>query len=113
MVADLDSWIACIRDQNAETFEAAYHGPRPTGPDVLPRLLAEMRRSTDGYTRGKFMELLGEMGDDSVVPDLVAELSHADQNVRQWAVTALEHIGGEEAAQAVRKYKADRPEEFA
>jgi HEAT repeat protein len=72
-----------------------------------------MRAADDGYTRGKFIELLGEMGDTAVVADLIAELTHSDQNVREWAVTALRTIGGEAAERAIQQYEATQPEEFA
>ena len=57
-------------------FGDTNEGPRPNGPDVVPRLILEMQAAKDGYTRGKFIELLGEMGDPSVVPLLIAELGH-------------------------------------
>jgi hypothetical protein len=59
---NLDDWIARIRDHDAMTFEDAYDGPRPFGEAVVPRLVQELHRSPDGYTRGKFADLLGEMG---------------------------------------------------
>jgi hypothetical protein len=65
---DLDKWIARIRDRDAAAFEDAYEGPRPVGPDVVPRLVQELQSATDGYTRGKFAELLAEMGDASSYP---------------------------------------------
>ena len=71
---ELDSWIDRIRDRDPTTFEDAYWGERPADLEVVPRLIAELHRSSDSYTRGKFAELLGEMGDASVVPVLVAEL---------------------------------------
>lgn len=95
------------------TFEEAYWGERPVGPDVVPRLIAELHRSADGYTRGKFAELLGEMGDATVVPVLVAELEHSDAGARQWAVSALEQLGLPESVAAVARYQALHPEESA
>lgn len=93
------------------TFEDAYWCERPTGPDVVPRLVAELHRSPDGYTRGKFAELLGEMGDASVVPVLVAELDHPEPDARQWAMLALEQLGLPEGMAAVARYRALHPEE--
>lgn len=92
------------------TYEDAYWGERPTGPEVVPRLLSELQGSTDGYTRGKFTELLGEMGDASVVPHLIAELAHPDLGVRPWAALALEQLGAPEGVEAARRYRAAWPE---
>ncbi|WP_371180808.1 HEAT repeat domain-containing protein [Xanthomonas sacchari] len=74
------------------TFEDAYFGTRPTGDDVVPRLIQELLTSPDAYTRGKFCELLGEMGDSSAIPVLAEELSHPDQRVRCWAAIAMEEL---------------------
>jgi len=104
--SELDKWIGEIKSSNHMTFEEAYHGTRPTGPLVISRLVAEMHGASDAYTRGKFIELLGEMGDATLIPDLSGELGHPDRAVRDWAVTALKTIGGESAERAIREYEA-------
>jgi len=109
---DLDDWIARIRDRDAMTFEDAYEGPRPSGAAVIPRLIQELDRSTDGYTRGKFAELLGEMGDASVVPTLIAELTHAEKDARMWAVLTLEHLSVEAGLEAAARHRATNPDDF-
>lgn len=102
---ELEEWIERIRNRDAATFEDAYWGERPAGPDVIPRLIAELHRSPDGYTRGKFAELLGEMGDASVVPVLIAELEHSELDARQWAMLALEQLGEPEGVAAAARYR--------
>lgn len=109
---DLDDWITRIRSRNAVVFEDAYHGERPTGLDVVPRLLAEMQAAEDSYTRGKFAELLGEMGDESIVPYLVAELSHPHADARRWAALALEQLGSPEGIAAARLHRENRPGDY-
>jgi HEAT repeat protein len=79
---------------------------------VIQRLVSEMRAASDGSMRGKFIELIGDMGDQSIVPQILPELSHADQNVRQWAVTALRTLGGPEAERAIQTYETAHPGEF-
>jgi hypothetical protein len=111
MVVNLDDWIARIRDRDAVTFEDAYWGERPAGPDVVPRLLFEMRQCADGFTRGKFLELLGEMGNVSIVPELIAELTRPEVEARRWAVLALEQLGVPEGVKAARQYRLAHPEE--
>jgi hypothetical protein len=109
---DLDDWIARIRDRDAMTFEDAYEGPRPVGAAVVQRLVQELHLAPDGYTRGKFAELLGEMGDSSVVPVLVAELEHPEKNARTWAVLALEQLAVPTGLAAAAAYRAAHPDEF-
>ncbi len=94
------------------TYEDAFWGERPTGPDVIPRLVNEMQLSTDAFTRGKFAELLGEMGDASAVPFLIEELSHAEPDVRMWAVFALEAIGLPEGIRAAKACRETHHAEF-
>lgn len=113
MAPDLDAWIRDIKSPDGTTFEDAYHAERPKGPEVVTRLLLELRAANDGYTRGKFIELLGEMADATVVPELISELDHSDQDVRQWAVLALRTIGGAEAERVIERYEASHPGEFA
>jgi HEAT repeat protein len=95
------------------TFEDAYWGDWPDGPDVVQRLVSEMLGSSDSYTRGKFLELLGEMGDPTVVPVLISQLSHAEANVRFWAVSALEQLGDLEGVKFAEEHRKMYPEDFA
>ena len=85
-------WIKRIKDPDPTTFEDAYFGPRPSGNDVVPKLTEELQSSSDGYTRGKFCELLGEMADDSVIPVLEDEIAHPERETTRWAVNAIELI---------------------
>jgi HEAT repeat protein len=110
---DLEEWIARIRSRDAMTFEDAYEGPRPTGPGVLAMLVKELHAAADGYTRGKFAELLGEMGDASVVAVLIAELAHPEKDARTWAVLALEQLGIPDGLNAAQRYRAEHPGDFA
>lgn len=102
----LDKWIGRIRSEDPMTFEDAYFGVRPCGPDVIPRLIAELHKSTDAYARGKFCELLGEIGDESAVPVLIGELSHPDATVRDWASGALEELRSPEKQAAKQLHLA-------
>jgi hypothetical protein len=51
----LDEWILAIRNKDPLTFEDAYLCPRPVGPLVVPRLIAELRSAVDAYTRGQVL----------------------------------------------------------
>lgn len=110
---NLDDWIARIRDRDALTFDDAYWGPRPVGDAVVPRLIKELRLATDGHTPGKSVELPGEMGDVSAVPVLIAELEHSENDIRTWAVLALEPLGAPEGVAAAERHRAAHPADFA
>ena len=109
---DLEFWIARIKSRDALTYEDAYEGERPAGPGVVARLIRELHAAPDGYTRGKFAELLGEMGDSTVVPELVAELAHPDPDFRAWVLFALNALGGPEALAAVERHRQTHPKDI-
>ena len=109
----LDDWIRDIKNRDGIVFDDANEGPRPNGPDVVPRLILEMHAAKDGYTRGKFIELLGEIGDPSVVPLLIAELGHPERAVRDSAVAALQLIGGDAVNGAITRYESSQPRDLA
>ena len=89
------------------TFENAYFGSRPSGPEVVSRLIAELHSSIDSYTRGKFCELLGEMGDASVLPVLERELGNEDENIRIWAAQAIAEIQSPQNRAAKQQHLAN------
>jgi HEAT repeat protein len=97
MSSTIDQWILRIRSTDPMTFEDAYFGARPNGVNLTVRLISELYASEDAYTRGKFCELLGEMGDESAIPTLTAELEHPERTVREWATHALNELKSEEA----------------
>jgi HEAT repeat protein len=109
---NLDNWITKIRNRDPMIYEDAYWGERPIEVKIIPRLLSEMHNSPDTYTRGKFLELLGEMGDSSVVTVLIQELSHGQIEIRRWAVLALEELGFLEGVSAAKTFRELHPEEF-
>jgi HEAT repeat protein len=107
---ELEQWIRQIKSLDPMIYEDAYWGERPTGAGVTTRLIAEMKASSDAYTRGKFAELLGEMGDQSAVAPLIEELHHPDRRVHEWALIALDLLGFDEGLAAAEKYREAHPE---
>jgi hypothetical protein len=92
----LQDWICRIKSDDATVFEDAYLGTRPSGPDVIPRLIEELKVSVDSFTRGKFCELLGEMGDESVLPVLQNEIDHPGRGTYDWANNAINMLQSSE-----------------
>ena len=104
--------MARLRSRDALTYEAAYDEILPHVRAYVPQLLDELARTPDAFTRGKLIELLGDAQDPAAIPALGRELDHPDQNVRQWAVTALVATCRPEAAALVAAYRRRHPEEF-
>jgi HEAT repeat protein len=109
---DLDELLAELRSPDPETFEGAYACLRPIAAEIVPMLLKGLSGAADPYERGKFVELLGHSKNKTAVPALELELAHPDQDVRQWAVTALREIASPEAQVLVADYERTHPSEF-
>jgi HEAT repeat protein len=70
------------------------------GPGVVPPLLRALHgidtdTNNDNYTRSKMIRLLTTIGDPSAAAPLAAFVEHPNEYVRDAAVTALEHLGGD------------------
>jgi len=85
----VDAWLSQILERDPLRFEDAYWGHRPDAALAVPLLLKLLSTTHDVYTRGKVLELLGESGDFSVSEALGAELTHPDEQVREWARLAI------------------------
>jgi HEAT repeat protein len=108
----IDDIINMIKSRDAVTYENGYELIQPIVHLHVPQLIQLLSESNDGYTRGKFIELLGEAKDKKAISVLVGELKHPDQNVRQWALTSLTKIGGLTAWLKVTQYKLLHRKEF-
>ena len=109
---DLQQLLVGIRSRDPETYESAYDLLRPVARNWFRSFLRSLRTASDAFTRGKFIELLGHSRSARVVPTLAAELGNTDQNVRQWAVTALREVATPDALNLVHEYERVHPEEF-
>jgi HEAT repeat protein len=109
---DFDECVTRIRSRDPLTFEVGSAELLPRVRGFVPQLLDELARTPDAYTRGKFIELLGNTQSRAAIPALGRELAHPDLNVRQWAVTALLQICQPEADALIDDYRLRHPEEF-
>lgn len=110
---DFDSCVEMIRSKDALTYEGGYNLLADKAALYVDELIALVKGEDDPFTRGKFVELLGETRDPKALPALAEELNHLDQNVRQWAVTGLSKLDLVEADELVKKYEVNHPEEYA
>ena len=109
---EFEEYMRRIRSRDPLTFEAAYTELLPHVRAFVPELLLELERTPDAYTRAKVIELLGDAQAKEAIPALARELTHTDQNVRQWAVTSLLCVGDPGADALVDEYRRTHPEEF-
>lgn len=78
------------------TFEDAYWGERPSAELAVPKIIRAMAVNFDLYTRGKLIELLGECGDNAVLPILEKEMASSDESVRNWASGSIDALARRE-----------------
>ncbi len=112
MSTALDQWIARIKSRDPLVYEDAFHDQWPDDPALIERLVTEMHAAEDAYTRGKFIELLGETGHEGVIDHLVRELGDPRGDVRQWAVKALAAIGGPDVGELLARHRLAHPEDL-
>ena len=110
---DFHSCIEIIRSKDALTYEEGYLLLVDKASLYVDELIALVKGEDDPYTRGKFVELLGETRSPKALSALAEELNHPDQNVRQWAVTGLNKLDLIEADELVKGYEKSHPDEYA
>ena len=100
---DFQQCIEWLRSKDALTFEGGYHALLPRVREFRDELVQLLQVEEDPRMRGRFVELLGETEDASLVGILRAELEAGTPEVVQWTLTALERIGHQQFAEEYRQ----------
>ncbi len=85
--------VEWIRSTDPMTYEGGYFALLGHVDQHKDELLTLMRAETNPNIRGKFIELLGESHDPAIIPVLTSELANGDDEVKSWALSALENFG--------------------
>ena len=109
---NFDEAMKLIRSRDAMSFENGYWWLMPQAPHYVEQLVQAMQTEEEPGMRARFVELLGDTHDSTVIPVLQSELRHPSREVREWAVLALEELGIPEAASLALAYKTAHPEEW-
>jgi HEAT repeat protein len=95
---DLDLLIRMLRDSHPQVRLYATQGLRTLkAKDCLPAILDVLQGENDDLVIGSILNLLGELGDQSVVPMLLERARSSDDFHRLDAIEALARIGDERA----------------
>ena len=95
--------IEWLRSEDALTFEDGYHALLPRVREFRNELIRLLQAELEPRMRARFVELLGETEDASLVEILRAELEAGEPEVVRWALTALERIGHRQIADEYRR----------
>ena len=104
---DFRQCIEWLRSDDALTFEDGYHALLPRVREFRDELVRLLLVEPEPQMRARFIELLGETEDPSLVEVLRAELEDGKSDVIPWALTALERIGSRHIAD---EYRQNHPE---
>ena len=95
--------IEWLRSEDALTFEDGYHALLPQVRQYRDALVRLLQAEPQPSMRTRFVELLGETEDPSLVDVLRAELEAEEPEVVPWVLTALERIGHQRIADEYRR----------
>jgi len=104
---DFQQCVEWLRSKDALTFEDGYHALLPRVHEFRDDLIRLLQVEPEAKIRARFIELLGETEDSSLVDVLAAQLHAGEPEVIQWALTALERIGHKSLAD---EYRREHPE---
>jgi HEAT repeat protein len=104
--------IECLRSTNSLLYDEGYHTLQ--GEFLLRHLDAVIdlwRKETDHAVRGRLIELLGDSGEPRVIPLLESELASQEDEVRRWALHALDCVATPEAQALAASHRTKYPED--
>ncbi len=78
--------VEALGGPDEDTSAAAYMGLVKLGPKTAPRLLQEARR---GHHSASILQLIGDQGDRSVIPELETFLSSHDDAIASAAADSI------------------------
>jgi hypothetical protein len=100
---DFQQCIEWLRSNDSLTFEAGYHALLPRAREFRDELVRLLQVEAEPRMRARFLELLGDTEDASLVEVFRGELVAGEPEVVRWALTGLERIGHPEIAGEYRR----------
>jgi hypothetical protein len=100
---DFEQCVKWLRSADALTFECGYYGLLPRVCEFRDKLVRLLLIETVPRMRARFVELLGETEDPSLVEIFQTELASGEPETIRWALTALERIGQKQIADEYRR----------
>ena len=103
--------VEMIRSKDSMTYEDGYHWLQGHLDNHLDDLILLMQRENDPSMRGRFLELIGDSKNPTVIPVLEVELRNESSEVRSWAYSSLCYFENPVAESLAMKFRAENPDE--
>jgi HEAT repeat protein len=104
--------IECLRSADSLLYDEGYDTLQG---EFLRRHLDAVielwRKEIDPVVRGRLIELLGDSGEPRVIPLLESELASVEDEVRRWALHALDSVATPEAQALAASHRTKHPED--
>jgi hypothetical protein len=104
--------IECLRSPDSLLYDEGYHTLQ--GEFLrrhLDAVIEVWRKETDPVVRGRLTELLGDSGEPRVLPLLESDLASEDDELRRWALHALDCLATPEAQALAGLHRNKHPED--
>ena len=108
---EFNKCIVMLRSDDSMTYEEVYHWLQGHIKEHLDELIRLMLAEDDPKMRSKFVELVGDSQDITVIPYIEKELQHYNREVRAWAYNSLMNFEEISAIAIAKKFKENNPEE--
>ena len=108
---EFNKCIVMLRSDDSMTYEEVYHWLQGHIKEHLDELIRLMLAEDDPKMRSKFVELVGDSQDITVIPYIEKELQHHNREVRAWAYNSLMYFEEISAIAIAKKFKENNPEE--
>jgi hypothetical protein len=104
--------IECLRSPDSLLYDEGYHTLQGEFlRKYLDAVIELWKKETDPVLRGRLIELLGDSGEPRVVPLLESELASKEDEVRFWALHALDGVGTPDAQAMAESHRTRHPED--
>jgi HEAT repeat protein len=104
--------VECLRSPDSLLYDEGYNLLQGNFlRRHLDALIELMAKEADPVIRGRFIELLGDSGEPRVIPLLESELGSGDDEIRRWALHALDCVATPVAKALALSYRTLHPED--
>ena len=103
--------VEMLKSKDSLTYEEGFYWLIGSVDFYQSELTDLMKNETDYQLRAKFVEVLGNGTNVSIIQTLKTELSHPHREVRSWAYSQLAYFESSVAEKIAADYKTENPNE--
>ncbi|HWH72532.1 MAG TPA: HEAT repeat domain-containing protein, partial [Candidatus Sulfotelmatobacter sp.] len=104
--------IDCLRSSDSLLYDEGYHMLQGEFLKLhLDTVIALCKKESNPVIRGRLIELLGDSGEPRVIPIIAEELVSKEDEVRRWALRALDCLATPDAQAIAALHRSSHPED--